>query len=128
MSTGCGFVFPCVPFGCFGICVIFSPSILYSWQLWSHKVLRYMCFVFLLGAYLANFALWTDSSLYKLFFIAQNLAYLCAIVFPAPNKKGHLSRLLYPFNYFVLLNFAAAHAFIKFLLRQKQVMWTPRMG
>ena len=106
----------------------FSPSFLYSWQLWSHKVLRYMCFVFLIGAYLSNLALWTDSSLYKLFFIAQNLAYLCAIVFPAPNKKGHLSRLLYPFNYFVLLNFAAAHAFIKFILRRKQVMWTPRKG
>jgi len=24
----------------------FPPSILYAWQLWSHKVLRYLCFIF----------------------------------------------------------------------------------
>lgn len=105
-----------------------SPSFLYSWQLWSHKILRYMCFVFLLGAYLTNLAIWSDSGFYKLFFVLQNMAYLCAIVFPILNKKGRLSRLLYLFNYFALLNLASAHAFIKFLLRQKQVMWTPRKG
>ena len=121
-------VFPCGHFGRFMICVIFSPSFLYSWQLWSHKVLRYLCFLFLIAAYFANLALWQESSFYKFFFILQNTAYLCAIVFPLLNKKGHLSRSLYLFNYFVLLNFASAHAFIKFLLRRKQVMWTPRKG
>ena len=106
----------------------FSPSFLYSWQLWSHKVLRYMCFVFLIGAYLTNLTLWSDSGLYKLFFIAQNLAYIGAILFSMLKKKGFQSKILYLLYYFVLLNLASAHAFIKFLLRQKQVMWTPRKG
>ena len=106
----------------------FAPSILYSWQLWSHKVLRYLCFIFLICAYFTNLALWQESSFYEFFFIIQNIAYLCAIVFPVLNSKGYLSRLLYLFNYFFLLNLASAHAFIKFLLRRKQVMWTPRKG
>jgi cellulose synthase/poly-beta-1,6-N-acetylglucosamine synthase-like glycosyltransferase len=105
-----------------------SPSILYSLQLWSHKVLRYLCFIFLIGAYFTNLALWQESGFYKFFFIIQNLAYLCAIIFPILDKKGHLSRLLYLSNYFVILNLASAHAFIKFVLRQKQVIWTPRKG
>ena len=106
----------------------FSPSFLYSWQLLSHKVLRYMCFVFLIGAYLTNLFLWPESSFYKLFFIAQNLAYIGVILSPILEKKGFQSKILYLLYYFVLLNIAAAHAFIKFLLRQKQVMWTPRKG
>jgi hypothetical protein len=107
---------------------IFPSSFLYSWQLWSHKVLRYLCFIFLIAAYFVNLALWQESSFYKFFFILQNLSYLCAIVFPVLNKKAHLARLLYLFNYFVLLNLASAHAFVKFILRRKQVTWTPRKG
>ena len=106
----------------------FAPSFLYSWQLWSHKVLRYMCFVFLIGIYFTNLALWSDIWFYKLFFIAQNLAYIGAIASPFLQNKGHRSRILYLLNYFALLNLAAANAFIKLLLRQKQVMWTPRKG
>ena len=106
----------------------FSTSFLYSWQLWSHKVLRYMCFVFLIAAYFTNLVLWYQRGFYGTFFILQNLFYLCPIVFTVLNEKGFLSRLLYLFNYFVLLNFASAHAFIKFFLRRKQVIWTPRKG
>jgi len=106
----------------------FTRSKLFAWQLWSHKVLRYLCFIFLIGAYLANWYLWPKNSFYKLFFILQNMAYFSAVVSPILEKKGHLSRLLYLINYFVLLNLASAHAFIKFVLRQKQVMWTPRKG
>jgi len=99
----------------------FVPSFLYSWQLWSHKVFRYLCFIFLLAAYLGNLSLWPESSFYKLFFVLQNMAYLI-------ERNGHRSNILYLLNYFVLLNIAAAHASIKFLLRQKQVVWTPRKG
>ena len=106
----------------------FAPSFIYAWQLWSHKVLRYLCFIFLIIAYFANLALWHQGGFYKTFFILQNLSYLCAIAFPFISKNGYLSRLLYLFNYFVLLNMASAHAFIKFLFGKKQVIWTPRKG
>lgn len=101
---------------------------LFAWQLWSHKVLRYLCFIFLIGAYLANLALWPYSGSYRLLFVLQNMAYLSAILSPVLEKRGTPSQLLYLLNYFVLLNLASAHAFIKFLVGQKQVFWTPRKG
>jgi len=106
----------------------FAPSFLYSWQLWSHKVLRYLCFIFLIGAYFANWALWNAAGIYKLLFVFQNAGYLAAILSPILEKKGYGNRLIYLCRYFVLLNIASAHAFIKFLFRQKQVVWTPRKG
>ncbi len=106
----------------------FSPSALFSWQLWSHKVLRYLCFFFLLLAYLSNLALWPESAFYKFLFILQNIAYLGAVLSPVLEKKDIRSRALYLLHYFTLLNLASAHAFIKFLLGQKTVMWTPRKG
>jgi cellulose synthase/poly-beta-1,6-N-acetylglucosamine synthase-like glycosyltransferase len=106
----------------------FKSFKLFAWQLWSHKVLRYLCFIFLIGAYPANLALWPRSGFYKLFLIFQNIAYLGAIISPVLEKKGYRLKVLYLLNYFVLLNLASAHAFIKFLLRQKQVVWTPTKG
>lgn len=106
----------------------FSPSFLYSWQLWSHKVLRYLAFIFLFVTYFSNLALYPKGEIYKLFFLLQNLCYLAALLGAYAKKSGHLTKVLYPFNYFVLLNLASAHAFFKFLFRQKQVIWTPRKG
>jgi len=101
---------------------------LFSWQLWSHKVLRYLCFIFLLTAYLSNCMLMHQNGFYYFLFIFQNIAYLSAAASPFIEKKGHKIKMLYFLNYFVLLNLAAAHAFIKFLFRKKQVLWTPRKG
>lgn len=106
----------------------FKKSRLFAWQLWSHKVLRYLCFIFLVFAYFSNLALWPESAFYKFFFILQTMAYLGAALSPVLEKKGFHSRLLYLLSYFALLNLASAHAFIKFLLRQKTVTWTPRKG
>jgi len=106
----------------------FPPSILYAWQLWSHKVLRYLCFIFLVLTYFSNFVLWPENIFYKLFFILQNIAYVGAVLSPLLEKKNIRPRLLFLLNYFTILNVASAHAFIKFLLGQKTVIWTPRKG
>lgn len=106
----------------------FTGSKLFAWQLWSHKILRYLCFIFLLGAYISNLALWPESTFYKLFFILQNVCYLGAIISPLLEKSGRKSQGLYLLHYFVLLNLATAYAFTKFLLGHKTVMWEPRKG
>jgi cellulose synthase/poly-beta-1,6-N-acetylglucosamine synthase-like glycosyltransferase len=106
----------------------FKKFKLFSWQLWSHKVLRYLCFFFLIGSYFTNLALWPYSYSYKIFFVFQNICYLSAVASPILEKTGCRSKILYLSNYFVLLNLASAHAFVKFLLGQKQVIWTPRKG
>ena len=106
----------------------FTSSFLYSWQLWSHKVLRYLCFVFLIGAYLTNLYLYNQGLFYKLLFVFQTAAYLAALLAPILEKQNIRISLIRLCHYFVLINIASAHAFIKFLLGKKQVMWTPRKG
>jgi cellulose synthase/poly-beta-1,6-N-acetylglucosamine synthase-like glycosyltransferase len=101
---------------------------LFAFQLWSHKVLRYLCFIFLTFAYITNLILWSSNSFYKAFFIIQNLMYAGALISPVLKKKGYLSQMLYLCNYFVLINLASAQAFFKFFFRQKQILWTPRKG
>ncbi len=100
---------------------------LFAWQLWSHKVLRYLCFLFLAGAWLANVTLWNAGPLYRILFIAQNFAYCGALICHFSRREGR-SRLLRFAYYFLLVNVAAAHAFGKFLLGRRQALWTPRKG
>lgn len=99
---------------------------LFAWQLWSHKLFRYLCFFFMSGLYIGSMFLWNLSIFYKTLFLVQNLVYIGASLSPMLEKRGY--RFLYAFNYFVLLNGAAAHAFMKFLMGDKQVIWAPRKG
>lgn len=106
----------------------FKPDPVFAWQLWSHKVLRYLCFVFLLLAWGSNLLLWQNGNYYRLLFVLQNLVYLGALTAPLVAQKAMARRWLDYMRYFVLLNLAAGHAFIKFLTGKKQVLWTPRKG
>jgi cellulose synthase/poly-beta-1,6-N-acetylglucosamine synthase-like glycosyltransferase len=101
----------------------------YSWQLVSHKVLRYGAFFFLMGTLIFNAvaAIW-DHSFYRWFLVLQLVAYAFAAlghVFRRSPTKA--SKLMAPY-YFVVLNAACALAFWKFLTRQKIVLWKPRTG
>lgn len=104
----------------------FGHSALFAWQLWSHKLLRYLCFLFMTGAYVSNLLLWPDHLVYKTLFVVQSAVYAAALLSPLVEKSGH--RFLYVFSYFVLLNGAAMHAFFKFLAGKRQVVWAPRKG
>ena len=98
-------------------------SIRALWALWDMRHL-----LTLTSSKLFAWLLWPHGGFYKLFFIIQNIAYLGSFASPILENKGHRSKLLYLLNYFILLNLAAAHAFIKFLFGKKQVLWTPRKG
>lgn len=106
----------------------FKRHKLYTWQLWSHKVLRYLCFIFMIVAWVSNLLLLPAGNLYRLAFALQSGAYAGVLLSPFIEKMGYKIRILYLFRYFVLLNVAAAHAFIKFLQGRKVVMWSPRKG
>lgn len=101
---------------------------IFAWQLWSHKVLRYLCFIFLLGTYVGNLALWGDGWFYRIFFVLQNLAYASAAMPMHWFDGGGPGKIVALMRYFTLLNLAAGHAFTRFLLGHKQVLWTPRKG
>ncbi len=101
---------------------------LFSWQLLSHKVLRYQAFALLVLMYLINAALWMSGPLYQLLFILQTLAYaLCYVGYQLDRRGRPSAYLTFPY-YFALINVAAGHAFFKFLSGRKLVIWTPRAG
>lgn len=99
---------------------------LYSWQLLSHKVLRYLAFVPMVIALVSNLYL-LNSFFYVVLLLAQLAFYGAAL-------KGHLgTEANKPFYislpyYFVVLNLACAHACYRFLKGEKQVLWNPRVG
>jgi hypothetical protein len=109
---------------------LFLPgtNLLYSWQLWSHKIVRYLSFVFLLGAFLSNLVLLGSGKIYAVIFAGQCIFYLCAMLSPLLEKSGKRIRLLYWAYYFCIINLAAGHAFLKFLSGKKIVVWNPRKG
>lgn len=99
---------------------------LFAWQLWSHKVLRYLCPVFLLGVYVGNSFLLPHALVYRMFFLLQTACYLAAALSVLSRRQS--SGVFYMVRYFVLLNAAALHAFLQFLWGRKKVVWTPRKG
>lgn len=105
-----------------------KAGFLFAWQLWSHKVLRYLCFIFLIGAYWANISLWSEAFFFKAGVIAQTACYVGALISALLEKYNYKVKLLHFLHYFVLLNVASGHAFLKFILGKKQVMWAPRKG
>jgi cellulose synthase/poly-beta-1,6-N-acetylglucosamine synthase-like glycosyltransferase len=100
---------------------------LFSWQLLSHKLLRYLSFVPLTVAAVAVWFLEPTlfSRLAQLGALAFALLIALALVGPRSLADSALARYCY---YFFLLNWSSAVAFGKFLAGKKQVLWQPRVG
>lgn len=101
---------------------------LFAWQLFSHKLLRYLAFIPLLSLIVFNFLIVGQHLFYACFLALQLSLYAFAGV-------GHLlrhsaaktSKLLTPY-YFVILNAACLVASWRFFNGQKMVLWKPRSG
>lgn len=100
----------------------------FSFQLLSHKVLRYLGILFMAGVLIANALIVSRKRLYATLFLIQIMFYGAALAGRLLEKKGMIKRLLYIPYYFCLINIAAGHALIRFLRGEKQVLWTPRKG
>lgn len=99
---------------------------LFTLQLSSHKLLRYLAFIPLLLALISNGFITGEASFYQLSFLIQILFYGAA-AFVALND-GTNNRLLGLAHYFCLINTASAMAFLKFIKGEKIVLWKPRVG
>lgn len=107
---------------------LFNPF-KYGWfslQITSHKLLRYLAFIPLFLAFVTNGLITGEGLFYKITFIIQILFYTAA-AFVSLND-GSKNKLLGLAHYFCLINIASAMAFIKFVKREKIVMWKPRVG
>ena len=104
---------------------------LFAWQLWSHKLLRYMAFLFMAGALISNVFLTfvpEYSGFWSLVLVGQIIFYGLARYGHTMNSHGQQPpRLVGMIYYLCVLNLASARAFWQFLQGRKQVTWKPRV-
>lgn len=96
----------------------------FAWQLWSHKLLRYLSPLFCTAALLANIGLALQGR--YVWMLALQLAAIAAggLGFVQLRTAGH-SRVLAKPYYFLLTNLASAISIVRFLRGDKVVTWTP---
>jgi cellulose synthase/poly-beta-1,6-N-acetylglucosamine synthase-like glycosyltransferase len=101
---------------------------IYAFQLFSHKLLRYLAFIPIILAFIVNALLLPEGAVFVVMFSGQLIFYLLALrgVFTAsrPDNPFYVSL---PY-YFSLLNLACMHACWRYLRGEKQLLWTPRVG
>jgi cellulose synthase/poly-beta-1,6-N-acetylglucosamine synthase-like glycosyltransferase len=99
---------------------------LFSLQLFSHKVLRYLAFIPLAVAFLSNIALLGQHAIFNLVLFAQLAFYLLAWL--GHENTEQTNKWIGLAHYFCLINIAAAIASYKFIKGEKIVIWKPRQG
>ncbi len=97
----------------------------YSWQLFSHKWLRYLAPIFQLGALVSNAILVGTAPIWNALLALQAVFYALALVGLLLRNHRLPPPLSFPF-YLCLLNGAAGNALIRFLRGERLVTWTPR--
>jgi cellulose synthase/poly-beta-1,6-N-acetylglucosamine synthase-like glycosyltransferase len=101
---------------------------LYAWQLFSHKVLRYVAFLPLALLLAVNMALALDSKFYAALLALQTACYAGAFLGFLLSGRRSVPRWLSLPYYFVLIQAASCHAIVKLIAGQKIVVWAPRTG
>lgn len=99
-----------------------------SFCLMSHKVLRYMAFVFLATALASNVALALDSALYRVLLVLHLLCYVLAACGLSGVGRRRMGILAVAPAYLLMTYWAFAVASWRFLRRQSMATWKPRSG
>jgi len=95
---------------------------LFSWQLFSHKLMRWSVPFFLAAAFIANMALAARARLvYRLLFLCQCGLYALGMIDVTKLDRGFLK---IP-HYFLQVNRAIAVAWLKYLKGERFVTWSP---
>ncbi len=97
----------------------------FSWQLLSHKLLRYLGGIFQLLALVSNALLAFDSTFWQVLLAGQTVFYLLAF-WGYFRRRSELPRLVTLCYYLCVVNIASGLALIHFLRGRKQVIWKPR--
>ena len=97
---------------------------LFAWQVWSHKIMRWLAPWFLALVFLTNLLLLGGRGIYWLTFVAQLAFYGAALLahFSASAKGNAVIRIIY---FFVQVNVAVADAFRRLLTGKRMTTWQP---
>ena len=100
---------------------------LFSWQLWSHKVLRYASPLLWLGALAANLVLVRETPYpaYLVLLVGQAALLAAGIIgFLLQGRRRELGMFGRPY-YFLLTNVAALIATLRYVRGERMVTWKP---
>ncbi len=94
-----------------------------SFQLISHKVMRWLVPVFAIVAFISNMALVGTSWFYNATFICQVLFYSLAFIGYLAEKKGIHKKVFYLPLYFCIVNLASLISMFKVMKKENIVTW-----
>ena len=97
---------------------------LFAFQIFSHKVMRWLVPWFLILTTYLNTILLSDSILYCIILVPQILLYLAAFIGWLSVKSRNLTAIKIPY-FFIQVNIAIAHASIQYLFGKRVTMWKP---
>lgn len=96
---------------------------LFSWQLFSHKLCRWLVPFAMMSAFIVNSALVSEHIAYKILFIIQICFYLIAILGMTTNI---LSRNVFKLpSFFVIVNLSILKAWFLYFRGTRMVTWSP---
>lgn len=98
---------------------------LFSWQLWSHKVLRYASPFLWLTALIANAVLAARSLPYFVLLAGQVSVVIAGAIGFALQSRGRSASLLWPAYYFLLTNVASLLAAFYYVRGERMTTWKP---
>ncbi|HEY7219480.1 MAG TPA: glycosyltransferase family 2 protein, partial [Candidatus Binatia bacterium] len=102
---------------------------LFAWEVWSHKVLRWLVLPFVLVIALGcllSFPLGIGYRLMALGFLASLAAALAGLFIP--ERFVGIARLAHAALYFYIVNIAAVIGIATALAGKVEVVWTPERG
>ena len=97
---------------------------LFSWQLISHKLFRWLTPCAILVLFLSNLFLWTTGDFYRIFLVLQTGLYGAGLLALAAKGPAGWKPIKLA-GYFLLGNAATLMAWFYFLSGQKFVSWRP---
>jgi cellulose synthase/poly-beta-1,6-N-acetylglucosamine synthase-like glycosyltransferase len=100
---------------------------LFSFQLFCHKLLRYLAGFFLFFIFLSNIFIASSHAFYIVTLILQIIIYLLGTIGYLLKEKNTTAYTYIPF-YFMLLNTSSLVAFLQFCAGKKKTIWEPRKG
>lgn len=97
---------------------------LFSWQLASHKLARWMAPFAAVVLFVSNVFLWNDGLLYQAALLAQGALYLTGLVAIGIKGLDNLKPFRFA-SFFLLGNAATLTAWLQFSLGERYVSWEP---
>jgi glycosyltransferase involved in cell wall biosynthesis len=94
----------------------------FSWQFFSHKLLRWLVPWFMISAFGTNMLLGLRRKFFRKVLVLHILFYILALIGPRLSRFSSIFKIPY---FFISANRAIAVAWTKYLMGERFVIWTP---